>query len=98
MSLVEVLVGAVVLATLTASVYTVVVAGMRYHQRVSTSLDLQQTVLTARARVAAELSEANASSLRIFANPPGVVFGSARGDTGRLVFDAAGRLQWQRLD
>ncbi len=97
MSLLEVLVGAFVLAILTGSVYAVFLAGMRYHERVSTSLELQQTLLSARARVAAELSEASSSSLRVSTNPPGVVFGSARGDTGRLVFDAAGRLQWQRL-
>lgn len=77
------------------AIWWVMVAGLRYVRVTNATIDVQRSCLTALARVTQELTEANQFGFETTGSE--IIFVSPRDENGRLRYDIANRLLWQKL-
>jgi hypothetical protein len=86
------LLGLVVLYT-----YYVMSAGSRYVQVSQATLEVQETSLTALARLSDELDESDGACYFTDPDNNGIIFASPRDADSHIVFSDSGQMQWTKL-
>ncbi len=95
-TLIEALVCAVLFGVLLSATFAVLILGLRSYRTHLAMADLERDASTALGRAAAEVAESGASTVRVDAAPPGIVFASPRDAEGTVRLDADGHMLWQK--
>ncbi|MEW6278437.1 MAG: hypothetical protein AB1758_07450 [Candidatus Eremiobacterota bacterium] len=96
-SLIEALVGASLILLVALCLALIFRSAVRFVLEANERLDIQQSALLAVANLSREMSEGTTGSFEVYANPPGVVFGSARDPSGAFHLSPGGELVWQKM-
>lgn len=95
-TLVELMVYTSLLGLLLGSIYAVFAASMRYFRVAQAATELQADAQKTVLNLVADLSDSNASSIKIGSNPTGIIFISPRNQYGDFSYDSGGDLYWQK--
>ena len=93
-TIVELIVCSAILGGLMLIVALIFTKALKLRQRVETSHNIQRSLLASAGSLTRDLAESHVSSIRFDAAPQGVVFVSARDDSGAFNFDTGNQMEW----